>query len=109
MGVGGRLKNFFMSALRKPVSHIVAPAIGLAAVLQLLFTPLPNGDGWVNRLKFGFQKYAISKNPMDLLGSDGVNDITTIIGPQLIANAIPAAITGIGAAITYKIGKWFGL
>jgi hypothetical protein len=102
-GVGGKIGGFLKRIFLKPVSHVVAPLIGFAAVLQL-FTPLANGDGFWARLNTIIASEG--KNP---LGSDGTNNIFTIIGPQLIQNALPAAFTGVLAAITYKIGRWLGV
>lgn len=106
----GKFGSFLKGLFRKPVSHVVAPAIGLAAVLQLLFTPLSNGDSWVGRLMNGIQAMRSGGGPAAILQQDPAGgNLFNTMGAQLIQNAMSAAVTGIGAAITYKIGRLLGM
>jgi len=82
----------------------VAPSIGVAAILTLV-APLPNGDGFWNRLAM-----IISSKGSNPIGADSSgNNIFTVLGPQLLQNAPTAALEGIGAAIVYKVGRWLGM
>lgn len=102
--------NFLKTTARRPVSRVIAPAIGIGAGIKLIFTPLANGDSWLVRLKTGYANFNTSKNPMDLLDTDGQgNNAFTILAAQIEQNALPAAIAGVGAAVVYKVGRWFGL
>ena len=72
--------------------------------------PLSGGDSWIGRLNSGFANFQTSKNPIDLLATDQYgNNVITVFVSQIQQNALPAALEGVGAAIVYKIGKFFGL
>lgn len=102
-----------MGALERPVSRVLAPAIGLSAIAQLFLVPLPNGDSVVGRL---VSAYTSMKNgdqagaQVAIAGDGGAN---TGIGPVLVAqvqqNAFGAILTGIGAGVVGYVGRKLGV
>ena len=101
----GKIGSWFSRILRRPVSHVIAPAIGIGALLQLLFGPSPMTSPWtalantINNWK---------ANQGATLATDLAN-VGLDFQAQILANALPAALTGIGAAVVYKVGRWLGL
>jgi len=79
--------------------------MGVTAVLQLLFTPFNNWS-WVQGLSVTMNN--LQNNKGATLGTD-LSNTASFASVQLLNNIFPAALTGIGAAITYKLGKMFGL
>ena len=104
-GITHRIGAWMRGATRKPITKVVAPGIGIAAVFQLLFTPLNNWS-WVQGVGTTINNLNVNKGAT--LGQD-LSNTAAFAGQQLMANAFPAAMTGIGAAVTYKIGKWLGM
>lgn len=110
--MGGGSDHPIVQVLKKPVTKGIAPAIGLAALLQLAFTPLSNGDSWLGRVLSGMAAFKAGggKDATLLLATDpDGNNAFTIAANQLVQNALPAAVTGLTAGVVYKFGKWLGL
>ncbi len=108
---GSRLRSIGKRGpLHRPISEMVAPTLAVGAELTLLFQPLPDGDSWVHRLAEGYAIFKGSGNPFDLLGGDQYgNTAVTIAAQQLQANAVPAIIEGVEAAVLHKVGEWAGM
>lgn len=104
----GKFGGWIKGIVRKPITKIVAPAIGIGAALNLL-KPMANGDGVINRLNTILASLQPGQTPNILAQDSGGNNILSIAAAQLQANAIESAFLGVGAAITYKIGKIFGM
>lgn len=97
----------FRGVFRKPVSHVIAPALGVSGLVALIFSPLPNGDSWIGRV-MSIIANARSGRPIDMIGGDASgNNVFTILGAQLQQNVILAAPILAGAAIAGIVGRIF--
>lgn len=102
-----KVEGFFGKLARRP-SRVIAAALGIGGLINLLFTPLPDGDSWMSRLKQGFDNFQSSKNPMDLLADDGAgNNVISVLGIQMVNNVWTSLPMFAGAAIAGWVGRKF--
>lgn len=92
-GFGKRLLSFF----KRPISHIVAPTLGISGLLALILVPLPNGDSWMNRLQMGFA------GDWSIGGGGGAG---VLFVQQVITNLPTAIPLFAGGIIAGLIGRW---
>jgi len=93
-----------MGIFRKPVSHIIAPTLGIGGLLYLLFTPVSTGDSWLRRLIASFQG---NYGPGNYIGQDqSGNNVFTIAAQQITQNLAGAAPFFLGSVLAAWIGKW---
>jgi hypothetical protein len=101
-GIGGRIGAWFGRLIKKPISHLLAPAFGISAILTLLLTPrASDGGSWIGGLTTMF--IAIKAGNANEAGF-AAQWAANALKDQVIQNALPAAGLGILAAIT----AWFG-
>lgn len=92
---------------RRPLSYVVAPALAVVGILQLISLPLPNGDGILARIQTIINSKGSNVFAYDNPGNGSGNNIFSIAALQVqqnLSTAIPTLIMSAAAAV---VGKWF--
>jgi len=91
-------------------STITAATGVTVGVATMVFTPLSDGDSWMNRLRRGYATYQESGNPFDILNYDSFGNGAIEVGVhQLSQNAFKGIGIIAGSGIVAGVMKRFGL
>lgn len=84
--------------------------VGVAGgTLQLVATPLDNGDSWINRTIDGIDGMKAGASLHDAwIGTDGANP-ASVAAQQIRQNAVPAIVTVTGFSLASALLKHFGM
>jgi hypothetical protein len=104
-GITGKIGGWISRIARRPVSHVIAPALLISGVLTLVAMPLSNGDGIFGRIQSAFNSKGTNIFAADNPTTGSGNNMFSILALQLQQNLPTATPQLIGAAIAAIVGR----